>query len=67
MRVKEMIVEQEITKQPIIVRNLEVEDSSEFEGFLRVKFLEAYKEFRADDSVFINRDRVLKIIPLLLK
>ena len=67
MRIKEMVVEHEFTKQPIIVKNLEAEDSSEFEGFLRVKFLEAYKEFSAGDIVFINRDRVLKVIPLLLK
>lgn len=67
MRVKEMFVEQEVTKQPIVIKNLEVEDSTEFEGFLRVKFLEEYKEFSVDSVIFINRDRVLKIIPLLLK
>ena len=67
MRVKEMFVEQEVTKQPIVIKNLEVEDSTEFEGFLRVKFLEEYKEFTVDSIIFINRDRVLKIIPLLLK
>ena len=67
MRVKEMFVEQEVTKQPIVIKNLEVEDSTDFEGFLRVKFLEEYKEFSVDSIIFINRDRVLKIIPLLLK
>ena len=67
MRVKEMFVEQEVTKQPIVIKNLEVDDSTEFEGFLRIKFLEEYKEFSVDSIIFINRDRVLKIIPLLLK
>ena len=67
MRVKEILVEQEITKQPIVIKNLEVDDSTEFEGFLRIKFLEGYKEFSADTIIFINRDKVLKIIPLLLK
>lgn len=67
MRVKEMFVEQEVTKQPVVIKNLEVDDSTEFEGFLRVRFLEEYKEFTVDSIIFINRDRVLKIIPLLLK
>ena len=67
MRVKEILVEQEITKQPVVIRNLEVDDSSEFEGFLRVKFLEEYKEYSADTIIFINRAKVLKIVPILLK
>ena len=67
MRVKEILVEQEITKQPVVIENLEVEDSTEFEGFLKVKFLEEYKEYSADTIIFINRDKVLRIIPLLLK
>ena len=67
MRVKEILVEQEITKQSVVIKNLEVKDSSEFEGFLRVKFLEEYKEYSADTIIFINRNKVLKIIPLLIK
>ncbi len=67
MRIKEMSVEQEITKQPIVIKNLEVEESAEFEGFLRLKFLENYKEYGVDSIIFVNRNRVLKIVPELLK
>ncbi len=67
MLVKELYLRDLMTNEPVLLENLEVEDATEFKGFLRVKFLGSAKEPGKDNIAFFNRDVVIKILPELLK
>ena len=67
MLVKELYVKNPFTKRVEVLENLELEDSTEFSGFFRVKFLGSAEVPSKDNIILFNRNSVPKIVPELLK
>ena len=67
MLIKELYIKNPSTKQVEALKNLEVVDSTEFSGFLKVEFLDSTEVPSKDNVVFFNRNLILKIVPELLK
>ncbi len=61
MLIKEIYVKNPFIKGPIIYKNIETEDSTEFKGFIRVKLLEPTKASRKDSVFFLTKIQLLKL------
>lgn len=62
MLVKEIHVTSPFVKGAMIYENIEAEDSNDFEGFIKVKFLKDGRGFSAGDVVLFNRRIVEEFI-----
>ena len=67
MLVKELYIKNPVTKRVEVLKNLEIEDSTEFSGFIKVEFKYGEKEPDKDRVIFFNRNLIVKIVPQLLK
>lgn len=62
MLIKEIHVKNPFVKGPMIYESIEAEDSKDFEGFIKVKFLKDCRGFFAGDVVLFNRRIVEEFI-----
>ncbi len=67
MLVKGLYIEHPFSKEIEVLKNLEAEDSTEFEGFVKVKLLGSTEIPDKDNVFFFNRNSITKIVPELLK
>ena len=67
MLVKGLYIEHPFSKEIEVLKNLEAEDSTEFEGVVKVKLLGSTEIPDKDNVFFFNRNSITKIVPELLK
>ena len=67
MLVKELYIKNPVTKRVEVLKNLEIEDLTEFSGFFRVEFLGSADVPSKYNIVFFNKNSIFKIVPELLK
>ncbi len=63
MLVKKLCTKDPFNDEPIVYENLEAEDSTDFEGFIKLKLLKDNEHVKVERVMLLNRNTVLLIVP----
>ncbi len=63
MLVKKLCTKDPFNDEPIVYENLEAEDSTDFEGFIKLRLLKDSDHVKVERVMLLNRNTVLLIVP----